>query len=90
MGNRDKIMALYRFEGVYFGKEGSQTLWSTDYDTDNWDEKCLHTHLTDMREVWLAECEQVTSYRVKLAKNDYRLLSFVKWDELMNEIEPKA
>jgi len=90
VGSREEIMALYRFDGVYYGKNGVQTLWSTDYNTEDWDEKCLHTHLTDMKEVWEAECEKVVPYRVKQAKNDYRLLSFVKWDELMSEIEPKA
>ncbi len=90
MGSREKIMAIYRFNGVVYGPKGSLTLWLSEYNTEDWDEHDLKEHLTKMKPIWLESCDKVVPNRVKQAKNDYRLISYVPWDELMNEIEPKA
>jgi len=83
-------MAIYRFNGVVYGPKGSLTLWLSEYNTEDWDEHDLKEHLTKMKPIWLESCDKVVPNRVKQAKNDYRLISYVPWDELMNEIEPKA
>jgi hypothetical protein len=86
VGIGDKNMAKYHITGVYHGENGVETLWTNEYDTEKWTEKCLHTHLTKMRPIWLEDCERVVAHRVKDAKNGYRLLSFVEWGTLLNEI----
>ncbi len=86
MGIGDKNMAIYCFKGVVFGPKGSLTLWSSEYNTEDWDEHDLKEHLTKMKPIWLESCDKVVPNRIKQAKNDYRLISYVPWDEVMNSL----
>ena len=86
MENAMPYTGIIRFEGVYFGPDGSQNLWYSEYNTEHWHEKSLYDHLTKMKPIWLEECEKIVPYRIKVANNGYRLLSHVSWDEVMDSL----